>query len=253
MQNIRQNVFETNSSSTHSISINSNTDGIYDTIVPDDDGILWLTGGIFAWEWAQIKHTLTKANYAAVYARDNEKLTNMLTELLKEHTGAKEVVYDLGDSYIDHQSDKNEGGACGEAFVNIQLLKDFIFNPKSWLFTGNDNDHAPPNFYDVDTNIVFKYKLYLENYSDTPLKLGEIPNTEDLKEKIKELYYYCAQDYNYRIVEDETLVDKSIINSFFKFNENILTVYRLELIKSGKEYKQKLLSSKDLRFKLEEI
>lgn len=254
MKNIRQNVFETNSSSTHSVSINANTDGIYDTIIPLDNGVITLIGGEFGWEWRQINDTLTKANYAAVYARDDEKLTNMLTNVIKDHTGAKEVIYDLDEySYIDHQSDKHEGGECGYAFATNQSLKDFIFSPNSWLFTGNDNEEAPPNFYDVDTNVSFKYKLYLEKYSDTPLKLKDIPNTEDLKEKLKELYRYCVRDYKYIATEYERLMDNSVLDSFTKINENIITVYHLDFVKDGKNFKRKLISSKDLKFILEEI
>lgn len=44
MKNIRNGVFETNSSSSHSISILNNCNGMYDTICPNDDGNIILEG-----------------------------------------------------------------------------------------------------------------------------------------------------------------------------------------------------------------
>ncbi len=148
---IRSSVFETNSSSSHSISIV--TGGAYtnyDTIVPDDDGTIGLEGGQWGWEYENYYDVFTKANYAAVFAAGDKsgKLTAMLVDVLKEHTGAKEIVmlfsteYDANsDDYscIDHQSGFDEGGACGEAFLSKESLKDFIFNPRSSFTTDNDN------------------------------------------------------------------------------------------------------------------
>ena len=126
MKNIRHNVFETNSSSTHSICISEYSDGILDTLGVDDDGVLHLEGGQFGWE-----------------IEDYYEKRDMLVKVLKDHTGAKEVSFDfsLDDykhnnwSYIDHQS----AGTSFEAFASEHTLKMFIFNPKSWLHTDNDN------------------------------------------------------------------------------------------------------------------
>lgn len=141
MKNIRNNVFETNSSSTHSISIAENCDGIYDTL-PVENGKVLLTGGDFGWAWEKFDDTLSKANYAAQYAEGDKKLTDMLVAVIKSHTGAKEVELELS-GYIDHQSARVEGGACKEAFTNKKFLKEFIFNPESFFITGNDNEDPP--------------------------------------------------------------------------------------------------------------
>lgn len=146
MKNFRTGIFETNSSSSHSISIEPCTDGLYETLTPDDDGVLELTGGEFGWEECSYYDAHTKANYAAVFSKDVAPLREMLVELLKEHTGAREVKFNFSTdfnsdnwSYIDHQSAYGEGGAALEAFRNKQNLKDWIFNPKSELRTDNDN------------------------------------------------------------------------------------------------------------------
>ncbi len=69
-QHIRQQVFETNSSSTHSISIAENSaefELIMDnTLIPDNHGYIRLNGGEFGWEWRRYNDALTKANYISV-------------------------------------------------------------------------------------------------------------------------------------------------------------------------------------------
>lgn len=142
-KNIRQGVFETNSSSSHSLSIAKDSDGILDTILPDEDGIIVLNGGEFGWEWEAYNDPLTKANYCAV---DQPDQIAMLTAVICQHTGAKSIQIDISNSYIDHQSQ----GTASEAFVSMETLKRFIFDPRSYLFTGNDNSDAPANFYNVD-------------------------------------------------------------------------------------------------------
>jgi len=143
MKNIRHNVFETNSSSTHSICISEYSDGILDTLGVDDDGVLHLEGGQFGWEIEDYYDPNTKANYCAIDTVNSPEKRDMLVKVLKDHTGAKEVSFDfsLDDykhnnwSYIDHQS----AGTSFEAFASEHTLKMFIFNPKSWLHTDNDN------------------------------------------------------------------------------------------------------------------
>lgn len=178
MKNIRYGVFETNSSSTHSISISSNSDGILDTIVPSSDGTIVLSGGEFGWSWDKFNDPMTKANYCATDLQENPHSLHMLAEVICKHTGAKKVVFSMspdyqssGYSYVDHQS----VGTSSEAFKNEETLKNFLFNPGSWLFTGNDNDYAPPNFYDVDKDIVYQYEMVVDGVEDTA-KFVEYPD-----------------------------------------------------------------------------
>jgi hypothetical protein len=142
MKNIRRGVFETNSSSTHSISIAANTAGLYVTLMPDADGVITLTGGEFGWGQETYYDAHTKASYCALDTTNDLYLRQLLVDTIKNHTGAKDVVFDFSDdykhpnySYIDHQSH----GTSHEAFSNEQTLKDFIFNPNSYLETDNDN------------------------------------------------------------------------------------------------------------------
>lgn len=178
MKTIRQNAFETNSSSTHSITINEGAE-VFESISPDYDGVIRLTGGEFGWGWSKHDDAVTKANYCAVAALDDEFKTKLLIDTIKNHTGALSVEiictadWDSDNrSYIDHQS----YGVAERAFLDEDSLKRFIFDRKSVLFLGNDNGGEPPNFYDMDVDKMshvvtldgssVKYYMHPENITD---------------------------------------------------------------------------------------
>lgn len=196
MKTIRHNVFETNSSSTHSISINSTTE-LYDSITPDSNGVITLTGGQFGWEWEQYNDALTKANYCAVDVHGNGDLEKMLRDVIMEHTGAKDVVFDLTTdyrqdnySYIDHQS----VGTVHPAFSSADNLKNFIFNSKSYLFTGNDNTDEPANFYDVGVED-FTHQIVLEGSREVyKLKQSDINDSAKIVDAVLNLF--SRNNYN---------------------------------------------------------
>jgi len=107
MKTIRTSVFETNSSSSHSISISNSPS----QAIPNFRGQNFeLTGGEFGWGPDSYYNWETKANYAAVAIVKNElKLhKEWLVEILKEKLGCEEVIFkidpDSYSSYIDHQS-----------------------------------------------------------------------------------------------------------------------------------------------------
>ena len=55
MKLIRHNVFETNSSSTHSISVVAGAK-VYDTIYPNEDGCIDLAPEYFGWDWEETEN-----------------------------------------------------------------------------------------------------------------------------------------------------------------------------------------------------
>jgi hypothetical protein len=135
MKQIREGIYETNSSSSHSIYIaSSNKNTIYDTIVPDENGVIKLTGGDFGWEEEKYYSAIEKANYAAQDVYRNQELSDMLAEVISEVCGAKIVAIDA-QGYIDHQSQGNSHNA----FSDKDTLKEFLFNPNSYVETDNDN------------------------------------------------------------------------------------------------------------------
>lgn len=153
MINIRHGIFETNSSSTHSISIaEARPNEVYSVMLPDKNGNIVLTGGEFGWEQETYNDAVTKANYMLVYADgwagDNkEKFLVSLKEVIQEQTQCNEVIFqsekryewsetpDFG--YIDHQS--VESSDYDYVFADKEKLKQFIFNRNSTLTTDNDN------------------------------------------------------------------------------------------------------------------
>lgn len=153
-QLIRNGVFETNSSSCHSISIDKNKEFVFDfSLKPDEDGKVHLEMGEYGWEWFKDNDAYSKACYAATAFADNKTNLNLLVSVIKEMTECEAVVIDDGgrdeygfsNAYIDHNS-------YGIIPTDSKQLINFIFNKNSWLFGGNDNvdedayDYTVPEF-----------------------------------------------------------------------------------------------------------
>ena len=142
MKTIRKSIFETNSSSTHSVSIDE-TGTNYGSITPDSDGNIVLEGGEFGWKEESHRDPLIKANYCAIDQFGNEKNIEMLKKVLIDQTGATNVIFDFSIncaghknwSWIDHQS----AGISNDAFESEETLRNFIFSKYSILHTDNDN------------------------------------------------------------------------------------------------------------------
>ena len=127
---VRKGVFETNSSSTHSISFGQGDE--WDTIEADDDGIIRIYKKDFDWEWQTYDDARTKAEYC--YTDDVDQ--DLLQEVIQEFTGYEVEFCDNDECYgIDHQSC---GTVCNKLKTKEELTN-FIFNKSSLLFTGNDN------------------------------------------------------------------------------------------------------------------
>jgi hypothetical protein len=184
-QLIRKGVFETNSSSSHSIAIaTEDKEFVLDTIYPDQNGIITVHGDEYGWEWFKHNDSQTKASYAAQgFANDDFQL-DTLKEVIMEQTGATDVVFEgLRDGYIDHDS-------YGIVPTSKEELRNFIFNKNSWLFGGNDNSSPDPTFYHVpeikDGKIiqpVYKYELSVEGIKKTTKYLTK-PTDEELNDGI---------------------------------------------------------------------
>jgi len=144
----RHGVFETNSSSTHSISI-SRTNVLSD-IPYIENGVAYISYGEFGWQEECFKDFETKASYCITFItgvvqehrpRRSNDFLKMLERVILKHTEATSIKFlKNGDGYyqegyIDHQSH----GECEEVFDSDKTLANFLFNPKSFLVTDNDN------------------------------------------------------------------------------------------------------------------
>lgn len=139
---VRHGVFETNSSSCHSISISDTCDK-YETLYPDDEGVFTFTWGEYGWGYETYHDAESKANYVATMCKefgevseenDDQELRDLLESVITEHTGISKFMYDLEDAYIDHQS------VDRDMYIwSREDMKNFIFNPNSELDIDNDN------------------------------------------------------------------------------------------------------------------
>jgi len=214
---VRKSVFETNSSSTHSISLASeDKQFILDTIYPDQFGKVYVNGGEFGWEWAKYNDAQTKLDYAYESGVDIEKLERVV----KEQTGATEVVFGPKDGYVDHGG----YGAAQEACGSDEDTRNYIFNKNSWLFTGNDNSEPDPTFYDVpifgDGKVirpVYKYELSIEGF-DKKTHFKETPTNEELNNGIESLisgvlmsengYFFTDTSIEFQLTRPRDLFEK---------------------------------------------
>ena len=166
---IRKSVFETNSSSVHSISIakyNSKT---------DDHIVLEAVPGQFGWEHELYESAFYKLSYlwTAVYCfADDEALgeeqdfdkhaqiledwKKIISDVFIEYNieiGFKHVTPFSWDYYIDHHYMLKD--MLEDFKNNPELMVDFVMGEKSALETYNDNDD-----YDVltpDEDYIYKY------------------------------------------------------------------------------------------------
>lgn len=168
MKKIRQNVFETNSSSTHSICIAKNAE----LTMPKE---LHFDFGEFGWECDTLRSVGEKSSYlyTGLIANKRKDDADKIIQLLK-HKGievtAEEPIYENrsytnsegklveytsseNTGYVDHS---NELGGFLDAIVSDEekLLR-FLFSDLSFIITGNDNEDS-----DVDINVSYDHDSY---------------------------------------------------------------------------------------------
>ena len=168
---IRRGVFETNSSSSHSISFcNSDKDKLLkNNLDIDKDNCIYAAFNSFGWENAEYTDQFTKFQYIctmwAMLEIDNKCCNindiyntvgfKLIDECVKKHCACKRFVVDLNASdveengtlrlkyesgYIDHNSVKKSQNNIKKYLKDNNLdIYNFIFNNKVVLTTGNDN------------------------------------------------------------------------------------------------------------------
>ncbi len=166
---IRMNVFETNSSSTHSICI---ADGIE---LVDFPQTFRFSLGSFGWEHDRLDSIEEKASYlyTGLLCNGLENEFQTIVEILKSHrievyvdkpqynfydsidsiTGEKITVQYLKYGYVDHE---DELGDFLNAIINSEeKLMSYLFSPLSFVLTGNDNSRT-----DVSINVPYEHFEY---------------------------------------------------------------------------------------------
>jgi len=164
---IRDGVFETNSSSCHSIVLEIRGPK-RDKLPISREGKCVIQAGQFGWGVDEFKDAYHKASYCLTWAMSffkgsvQWKYTRKLIEAISQHMGIEENQIEFkmvskernwdGDEdwgYIDHASDS----VCEGVFESVDRLKAFIFNKKSILRIDNDNKE-----YDTLNEVYLPYE-----------------------------------------------------------------------------------------------
>ncbi len=182
MKQIRRNVFETNSSSSHAISFSNSKHTLdYTQLVPDSDGVIHCWFDEFGWGYcgedetnsAQIKlnylvtqicetndcprpwcckeYELQEAAEAVMETDDFKMIEEDIISTLKEHgIPAEKIVVEANqEGYVDHQS------VCGIRALlpdGCETYSDFVFDKGYDLLIANDNDYSEDDLLEVTQN-----------------------------------------------------------------------------------------------------
>lgn len=154
---IRDSVFETNSSSSHSVTVSADE-------LADDYGISkeTLRGGVitahtkvYGWEWsrsyspgAKIAYLVTQLAKGHVSGKPGKDVTqevrqdsrvDSMLSMIERRTGCRVEVMGASSAYVDH----NSVGTGVELLDDPEKLMNFIFGQRSYVETGNDNSNPP--------------------------------------------------------------------------------------------------------------
>lgn len=155
MKKIRKGVFETNSSSTHSICIDINETNNLD--IPNE---IHTSYGEYGWEHDRLETVSEKASYLFTGLKQlqlDDTFNEVLT-YLKDEVGIDIIFEETGDyfyeGYIDHCNELMEflTAVCSD----YEKLKRFLFSKFSFILTGNDNDDYDVTIEETPDRLVFK-------------------------------------------------------------------------------------------------
>lgn len=176
MHQIREGIFETNSSSTHVLSVTAkhmNELKIPETVYVDEDVE-------FGWENETYDDVSSKLSYLYIlcdYYKNGDQNTKESPNWIRicallEVIGVKNIKYDKDEDnkwggYIDHGNEAY--GFLEELLKMPDLLYSFLFSDSSFIETGNDNDdvlrdkYIDDDDYDFDPKKIPGDYVYIKN------------------------------------------------------------------------------------------
>lgn len=247
---IRIGCFETNSSSSHSISI-CDKYLVYGSLYPNENGVIIIPAVEFGWEHEKYNDPETKAAYAFLDSYKHD----LIKEVITEHTGAEEIKI-LDGGYIDHQSTGTFScKLTNDIAEDKKIIKNFIFNKNSWLFTSNDNHEAEEDFYYVEKyrkNKIFppkiRFKLKIEHITDS-IKFLSRPTNKEISEKITSYFqrHFIVLDKENNHI-DYTRHDKGYM--FYSDDKSIDFNNKRVILKKETKFSDKIYYQKFLKFEL---
>ena len=161
---VRRGLFETNSSSTHSIVIGNNGEDIYANL-PEE---VYFGGGEFGWEHEEYRDTQSKADYlytvivklhlleAIPYITETLKkwgINAKFQELVEKTSWGGNTYKDFSNfCYVDHAY--NAEGLVKEILKDEALLMNYLFSYGSFIETGNDEEEFSAKYPE---NVLLEY------------------------------------------------------------------------------------------------
>lgn len=137
MKNIRRSVFETNSSSMHSLSII----GSSNMVSKDKFGkITRVKYGEYGWGYDRLSTPVEKLSYMITEYKDNDYMFDLVIKTFEDYTGSTVIIEELDDGYypkgyIDHQSH----GTIDDVLSDSITIRDILFDYKYSIIIDNDN------------------------------------------------------------------------------------------------------------------
>ena len=194
---IRFGTYETNSSSTHSVSLAKRVGKpiVYDTIYPESDGVIYFSDyqddsqenferknnpmikAIFLFSAIDYveKIRITSDYYKKLF-KDFKLKVKDLEEVILEMTGAEKIEWPSNTFYISvHQ------------FLDFEIntkedLKDFVFDKNSWMFTWYDNQEP--------SDLFLSPPVYLKDGSIENLKMDTVVTVEGFPKGVVTYPYF---------------------------------------------------------------
>ena len=159
MIKVRAGVFETNSSSTHSLCITHSN--LYNDMHKEIDFRMQ----DFGWEECKYNDCQSKANYMYTALCNNEEddLILILADVLRTQgikatfEDPKDPKYSGDKAYIDHSYELND--VFRDIILDENKLLRYLFSTESFILTGNDNDDS-----DVEISVPYEHdEIYKGN------------------------------------------------------------------------------------------
>lgn len=166
MYKIRKNVFETNSSSTHSLVLSKKDRGWNFDLPVDEDGVLTVKFGEFGWGPQVLSTPMEKLSYLITdrgptyedgyfeeLIEESDELQKIVNIIKEQCPYVKEVWFEPNDDdyyrfgYVDHESDGTSYGMS---------IKELVFSNDVIILIDNDNSNH--------------YKDYFEGWNGKPAK-----------------------------------------------------------------------------------
>lgn len=246
---VRDSVFETNSSSSHSVTIAENE--VRDMELDKEtlrNGVIELElGRYYGWEWERFYKPENKLSYLVTqiikyqlddsdfgdrtdYLREDNFDLDMFLGKVEEFTGCKIKIKIMGDVGIDHDSH----GVGMELIYEDDKLMDFLFSSKSFVELGNDNS-KPLEYMDSD---IGKIHSYSEQFKPAPrgqqftLEFTESSGQEILMTDKDKCKYYGIANFsaimdvashmqNVCIIRADIVLNIGLKHSWSQRNDNI--------------------------------